>query len=453
MTAHTFLIDRIRSRKASLTILGLGHVGLPTALIFARAGFKVTGVDLDLDKVEALRQGKCYMKEPGLREILGTCLQNGTFSVANDSSDSIRESDFVSICVPTPVVNRAPDLAYFGAAIHAVKAGVHERMMVLVESTVPPRTLSNVIVPELEALGFRIDEDLFLAYCPERLVPGEALKEFAMDTRIVGGVGPRSGEIGAELYKTVCRNVVVTDSLTAELAKLSENTFRDLNIAYANLLALICERYGADVSETIKLANTHPRVRIHTPGVGVGGPCLPKDPFILVYGLPDDIGELVKVGRKLNDGMVRHAIDVVARTLRENGVDIGHARIAILGLSYKPETDDVTNSPAIPIIKGLLRMGASVVAYDPYTTDTCGAENASNSEEAIQGSDCIIIVTAHLIFKSLDLSKIRRLAKKNCVIFDGPRILDPNRVKSAGLTYLGTGYGVAGRIHGALNCT
>jgi UDP-N-acetyl-D-mannosaminuronic acid dehydrogenase len=444
MNSGSYLLDRILSRKANLAVIGLGHVGLPTALIFARAGFDVTGIDSDLRNVEALKKGKCDLREAGLQEILTACLRSGTFHVTNELNTA--RSDFAIVCVPTPVVNGVPDLENFRTAFGTVKAGAHQNTMVLVESTVPPSTTHKFATIELQSLNYRIDEEIFLAYCPERLTPGRALEELVNNTRIIGGVGPRSSEIAANLYKTICKNVVVTDSLTAEISKLAENTFRDLNIAYANLLALISEHFGADANEVIKLANTHPRVRIHTPGLGAGGPCLPKDPYILIYGFPEELAQLVKLGRNLNQYMVGHAISVVTRALACNGVDIRNARVAVLGVSYKPETEDVTNASAEPLIKGLVRRGASVVTYDPCTRETFGAERASSQEEALKEADCVIIVTAHATFKSIDPSKLRQLTTRGCVVFDGPRVLDPIRAESYGLTYRGTGYGRRGQM-------
>jgi UDP-N-acetyl-D-mannosaminuronic acid dehydrogenase len=436
-------LEKVNHKTARIAVIGLGHVGLPLALTFARAGFNVTGIDVDARKLEALRHGSSYIQEPGLHNLMTACLRDGTFRIGSDGSDAIRGSDFVSICVPTPVQNYTPDLTAFHDALHLVMSGAHKRMMILVESTLPPSTMSSVVAPELQAPGYQIDEDVFLAYCPERIAPGNAMEEFVNNTHIVGGAGPRSGRLAAELYKTVCKEVLVTDCLTAELSKLAENTFRDTNIAFANLLALLAEEFGADVNEVIRLANTHPRVRIHRPGLGVGGPCLPKDPLMLVQGVGQEKGQLIRLARNLNDSMAEHAIDVVTKTMGSNGVDIRNARISVLGVAYKPETEDVTNSPAGTLVEGLLKTGASVVAYDPYTTETYGAIAARNLDDALKGADCVIVVTAHASFRSLDLNRIAKLAKEGCFVFDGPRILDPTRAKSVGLTYQGTGYGVS----------
>jgi UDP-N-acetyl-D-mannosaminuronic acid dehydrogenase len=440
MRISSQLLDKIRLRKGNLTVLGLGHVGLPTALIFACAGFHVTGIDTDARKLNTLKRGVCYIREPGIQETLTQCLKAGTFRPMNNATDSIRTSNFVSICVPTPVKHEVSNLSDFKAAFATVKTAAHAGLLVLIESTLPLGTTSNFAVPELQRLGYRMDEDVFMAYCPERLAPGHALKDFASNTRIIGGVGPESGKIASELLKTVCRNVVITDAATAELSKLAENTFRDLNIAYANLLALIAENSNVDAKEVIELANTHPRVTIHTPGLGVGGPCLPKDPYMLIEGAPEDTGELVRLGRRLNEHMTDHAIDLLSRVLASKHISMRGAKIAVLGVAYKPDIEDVTYSPAKSIVGKFLGAGATVYAYDPYASETFGAERVQTLAEALRDAHCVVIATAHTDFKSINPNLIRQLAKPQCVVFDGPRLLDAASAEDCGLIYLGTGY-------------
>jgi UDP-N-acetyl-D-mannosaminuronic acid dehydrogenase len=442
MRANSSLVSKIRLKKASVTVLGLGHIGLPAALLFARSGFKVTGADIDVRKIEELEDGTCYIQEPGLQEILLKSLQSGTFRATTDISGSIAESDVVSVCVPTPVENGRPDLRPFQAAISAIKAGAHKGMAIVIESTLPPSTTAKVVAPELESLGYEIDKDIFLAYCPERLMPTHALEEIMSNTRIIGGVGPESGEIAAELFRSICKSVLVTSALTAELVKVAENTFRDLNIAYANLLALIAERLGTDVNDVIKLANTHPRVGIHRPGLGVGGPCLPKDPYMLIQDGPADLVQLISLGRKINEKMSTHTVDLLTQTLTDKGMSILGAKVAVLGVTYKPDTEDVTNTPAKPIIQELLRLGASVSTYDPYSPETYGSEGASSCDDALRDADCVVVVTGHTQFKSIDPQLLRRLVKPHCIVLDGPRLLDPTIVRELGFTYLSIGYAV-----------
>jgi UDP-N-acetyl-D-mannosaminuronic acid dehydrogenase len=441
MDQESSLVKRIRVRKANVGIIGLGRVGLPTALVFAQAGFRVKGVDIDRNKVNILQRGISYLSEPGIQNILKACLDKGTFSVTSDMFETVHTSDIVSICVPTPVENSVPDLTKFEAAFEVVKRGARSNLVVLIESTLPPSTTLAYAVPELESLGYRIDCDIFLAYCPERLAPRLALKEFQNTTRIVGQVGPRSGRIAKEFYRTVCKKVILTDALTAEISKVAENTFRDLNIAYANLLALLCERFGSDALKVIALANTHPRVSIHRPGFGVGGPCLPKDPFLLTHGAPLDIVELVRQSRKLNDYMPRHALEVLSEVSIRNGRAIKNTKIAVLGVAYKEDIDDVTNSPARILIEGLLGSGASVVVYDPYTQSTFGAQRAASLEQALRDADWIVIAAGHRLFRSIDSHLEKQLTRPHCAIFDGARLLNPERVKGLGYRYYGIGYG------------
>jgi UDP-N-acetyl-D-mannosaminuronic acid dehydrogenase len=441
MDGDLSVIESIRQRKTNVAILGLGRVGLPTALAFANAGFHVTGAEIDQNKVDALRQGTSYITEPGIQDTLRACLEKGTFSATSSISDAVHENDIVSICVPTPVKNSVPNLTIFEAAFEEVKRGAHRNLVVLIESTLPPSTTSSFAVPQLEALGYRVDGDIFLAYCPERLAPTLALKEFKNTTRIVGGVGPRSGRIAKEFYDTVCREVVLTSALTAEMSKVAENTFRDLNIAYANLLALISEHIGADVLEIIALANTHPRVSIHEPGLGVGGPCIPKDPYLLMYGTPPNMVELVKQGRLLNDYMPKHVIEIMMNESVRGGKEIRNSKVAVLGVTYKADIDDVTNSPAKPLIEDLLKNGASVTVYDPHTLITFGAERCDSVQQAILDADWIVIATGHQCFRFLGSLLEKNITKPHCAIFDGSRVLDRKHVRSLGLKYFGTGYG------------
>jgi UDP-N-acetyl-D-mannosaminuronic acid dehydrogenase len=407
--------------------------------MFAAAGFPVVGADVDDSKVKGLRSAKADETELGLRESLLECLKKGNLSFEGDVAGCVRASDIVSLCVNTPIEKGVPNMKNLHVALGDLKSALHKEMLILIQTTIPPSTTDS-IASEFERIGYKIDEDLFLAHCPERLAPTRALEEILGNTRIVGGVGPKSTEIASQLFGTVCRDVVATDALTAELSKLAENTFRDLNIAYANFLAQIAERVGADVSEVIKIANTHPRVNIHIPGLGVGGPCLPKDPYMLLKAAPPSSAQLVRLAREINDGMSRDAVNRIVHALIAKGVPVKNAKIAVLGVAYKPDTEDTTNSPAKSIIQDFIDRGANVSVYDPYSSEAFGGEKTS-LEEALVEADCVVIATAHTSFKSIDLNKMAEVAGKGCMIFDGPRLLDPRAVRARGLRYLGTGYG------------
>jgi UDP-N-acetyl-D-mannosaminuronic acid dehydrogenase len=259
-------------------------------------------------------------------------------------------------------------------------------------------------------------------------------------TRLVGGIGPKSTKIAAELFKTVCRKVIETDSTTAEIAKLAENTFRDVNIAFANQLALICERQGVDVRTVINLANTHPRVNIHVPGPGVGGPCLTKDPYFLINSL-DLPYDLVKSARAVNLNMSNHMLQLIQQALSDTEKSIHNSRIAILGVAYKNDIDDSRSSPAEPIIRNLIHSGAQVIVYDSWCAESFGADRKNSLEEALEGADCLVVITNHTEFLNLNLKKIKMLMNSKPAIVDGRRIINPNTARQLGFSYFGLGLG------------
>jgi len=259
----------------------------------------------------------------------------------------------------------------------------------------------------------------------------------------VGGYDSKSAEIAASLFKKVTKGkIIVTDCLSAEMAKLAENSFRDVNIAFANELALICERMGVDVTEAIRLANTHPRVNVHKPSCGVGGPCIGKDHYLLLHSA-EQIGfrsKMMKPSRKLNEYMTEHTIELVIYALKTTGKDVEKSKIAVLGTAYKGETDDATNSPSEKIVKKLMDSEANVMVYDPYCKESFGAQKARDVMEAVKGADCIVIATDHKIFAELKLEKIKTLMREKPAIVDGRRVVDPVKARMLGFTYYGIGY-------------
>ena len=424
-----------------ISVIGLGYVGLPTAVVFASRGFSVVGVDVDAGRVEAVNSGRCYLREPGLDVLLRDAVSKGFLGATTDAVKAVRESDAVVIAVPTPVRDDVTDLSYLRAALEGVKRGLHRGLLVVIESTIPPGTTVGFAKPLLEESGLRVEEDFYLAYVPERIAPGRAIEELLSMPRVVGGVGPRSTEKALELYGRVNAKLLPTDATTAEFVKLIENTYRDLNIAYANLLALMAERLGIDVYEAIRLANTHHRVNIHMPGAGVGGPCLTKDPYMLALVLPGFWGtELIKLARRINEYMPRHTVKIVEKALEDIGVGIKGARVAVLGVAYKGGVDDTRESPAKYIVRELLEKGASVVVYDPYTVESFGAERAGSLEEAIRGADAIVMATDHPEFKDVDLDRASKLVRHRVVV-DGRMVIEPLQAVKYGFRYYGVGYG------------
>lgn len=440
------LIAKIREKEAKIAVLGLGHVGLPTAAIFASAGFQVVGADVNPEVVETVSQGKSHIKEAGLSELVEEGIKRGKLEATTNVLRVLRGADLIFICVETPLTgDKRPNLDYIEKACKDTAKGLTKGRLVIIESTVPPRTTKDFIAPMLEkGSGLRCGEEFWLVHCPERILPGNALQELVENPRMVGGYNRESAEVAAELFRMVMKGeVLVTDSTSAEVAKLAENTFRDVNIAFANELALICEQMGVDVMEVVRLANTHPRVSIHKPGCGVGGPCLPKDPHLLLHSVKEKVfkSRIIEPSRELNDSMPKHTVELVIKALKKAGKDIKNSKVAVLGVAYKGEVDDTRNSPAERIVRALISLGSRVAVYDPYSAETFGAERAKAVNEAVREADCLVIATNHKMFEELELEKIRALMNENPAIIDGSRVVHPIEAKKLGFVYYGIGYG------------
>ncbi len=430
----------------TIAVIGLGHIGLPTAVVFAQKGYRVIGVDIDAKKVEAVNAGRSYIREPYLNEMLRDSVARGLLSATTDAVATVRQSDAVIIAVPTPVKNGVADLTYLREALDAVRRGIHRDLLIVIESTIPPGTTVGIAKPMLEETSMKVGQDIYLAHVPERIAPGKAVEELLNAPRVVGGADPRSTEKAIQLYSKVNPLLQPTDATTAEFVKLAENTYRDLNIALANLLALMAEKLGIDVYEAIRLANTHPRVNIHMPGAGVGGPCLTKDPYMLASTAPDFWGtELIRIARRINDYMPTHTVNIVEKALADAGLSVTGAKIAVLGAAYKGGVDDTRESPAKYVVQKLLEKGADVVVYDPYTPETFGARPAKTLEEAAENADALVIVTDHPEFKKLDLVTLAALMRHR-IIIDGRRAVEPHAAAAHGFTYYAVGYGKAYKL-------
>ena len=439
------LSEKIRRKTARIAVIGLGHVGLTTATIFANAGFHVIGADIKHEIIEAISSGKTHLKEPGLKELVEKNVRNKKLKATVNSQSAMKEADIGIICVQTPLTsNNEPNLDYTKKACEALAQELSRGKLVVIESTVPPGTTKNFVATILEK-GSRLKcgEDFWLAHCPERIATGRAIQDFVENVRIVGGYNSKSAQIATALFKTVTKGeILTTDCMSAEVAKLAENTFRDVNIAFANELAVICEQIGADVIEVIRLSNTHPRVNVHKPGCGVGGPCLTKDPYLLLHSVieKDFKSKLIVASRELNDSMPEHTVELLTKALKKAGKDVENSKVVVLGVAFKGDVDDISGSPAEPIIAKLTDLGAKVVVYDPYCSESFGAKKAKNVVKAVEKADCIMIVTAHKIFQNLELERIHGLMNANPIIIDGRRVIDPAEAKKEGFVYLGIGF-------------
>jgi len=436
-------VENIHDRNLRISVLGSGYVGLPTAALFAAAGFNVTAIDMKSKIVKNVNSGVSPINEPGLQELVSHNVQSGKLTAALNSDTTLNQEDVIVICVQTPIdKNKKPNLSFLLNALENVGKNLKKQMLVAVCSTVPPRTMQEKVKPLLESLsGLKADVDFYLAYVPERIAPGKALKEFVESPRLVGGVGSNSTKIAAELFRTVCKKIIETDATTAEIAKTAENTYRDVNIAFANQLAIICEQHGADITKVIELANTHPRVNIHTSGPGVGGPCLTKDPYLLTHQSKPADYDIIKTARKINDNMPKHIVKLTLQALKNTGKDVKSSKIAILGTAYKANVDDSRFSPSESIIQKLKTLGAETIAYDPHCTSTFGAKKATSLHESVKDADCLIIATDHNEFKNLNLTEIKQSMRSKPTIVDGKRIINPNEAEKHGFTYYGVGYG------------
>jgi UDP-N-acetyl-D-mannosaminuronic acid dehydrogenase len=440
-SAYEVAKGRIRDKSAQVTVIGAGYVGLPTAALLAEVGFRVDLVDINASIVKTVNSGDSPFTEPGLAELVRRVVKNGRLKATSELDDAIRVSDILIIAVQTPIDSRkSPDLSMLDRAISDIGGGLRNGMLALVTSTVPPGTIMKRVKPRVEKLsGLASEKDFYLAYTPERIAPGNAIEDLRKGPRLVGGVGPRSAELAALFTKKVCRDVVECDVRSAEISKTAENSFRDVNIAFANQLALICEKSGADVSEVIRLANTHPRVNILDPGPGVGGPCLTKDPYFLVSGASLGRYNIPEIARRVNDSMPGHVVELASKALKSAGKDPRASKVTILGTTYKSGIDDTRESPARPVVAGMAALGADVVTYDPDTGAGLGVESAPTLDEAVAGSDCLIIMTDNKVFRKLDLKKVRDTMRGSPCIVDCRRILDAEKAARLGFVYTGIG--------------
>ncbi|HIY38916.1 MAG TPA: nucleotide sugar dehydrogenase [Candidatus Agathobaculum merdigallinarum] len=379
-----------------ITVMGLGYIGLPTAITLAEAGFEVCGFDVNQKTIETLQGGHIHIVEPGLQEAFEKAVAHGHLHFSSELS----KSDVFYIAVPTPFYqdetgSHKADLKYVESAGRMAGKVLEASNLVILESTVPPHTTEMLARVLSEESGIDMDK-IHVAHCPERVIPGNMMYELKNNDRIVGARTPEAAEMAASIYEKVLEKGVVhkTDDLTAEMCKLTENTFRDVNIAYANELSVICDKMGIDVFELIKLANCHPRVNILTPGVGVGGHCIAVDPWFIYEQFPAE-AKVILAARERNENKPRFVADKVVSSLDKVTDTVG-----VLGLSYKPDVDDLRESPSIELCHILQEKGVSVLACEPFAKDSevQGIPNVS-FEEILQKADYLVITLGHTLFK------------------------------------------------------
>lgn len=409
MTTKQALLQRLNSREARVGIVGLGYVGLPLAVEFAEAGFAVIGVDVSAGKVESLNKGESYIADvPTSR--LKPLVEAGKFCASTDYG-ALREADTVSICVPTPLrQTKDPDMSYVIEAIDAIAEVCHVGMVIVLESTTYPGTTEELIVPRIEQAGFKVGQDVFVAFSPERIDPANPVYGVRNTPKVVGGVTPACTEVSVTLYSTAVDTVVpVSSPSSAEMVKLLENTFRAVNIGLVNEMALMCDKLGIDVWEVIEAAKTKPfGFMPFYPGPGLGGHCIPIDPHYLSWKLKtlNYTARFIELASEINTSMPLYVVDKVTDALNDDGKAVRGSKIVVLGTAYKRDVDDVRESPAIDVLSLLKNKGADVCYHDPYVPslrlghdgegDTL--HSAPYSPELLATADCVVVITDHTNF-------------------------------------------------------
>ncbi|MEX3598487.1 UDP-N-acetyl-D-mannosamine dehydrogenase [Kocuria carniphila] len=402
------------SNSLEVVFVGLGYIGLPTAVVMANHGVRVHGVDVNASAVERIQRGEVTIVEPGLEEQLKKAVTSGQLT----ASTEMQQGNAFVIAVPTPFKdNYEGDLSYIMSAAESIAPQLRGDEVVILESTSPPKTTQKLadkileLRPDLSVDGVDGKPVIHFAYCPERILPGKAMEELISNDRIIGGRTPEAARRATEVYASFCEGeLLATDDVTAEMAKLTENSFRDVNIAFANELSLISDNLGIDVWELIELANHHPRVNILQPGPGVGGHCIAVDPWFIVSSDREN-SNIIRTAREVNDGKPKWVINKVDEAVKS----IDSPVIAALGLAFKPNIDDLRESPALNITKDLAGHvdHATVLAVEPNVTDLPKAlQGMSNVEfaeyaEAIERADVVLLLVDHDEFKTIPATALK----------------------------------------------
>jgi len=438
MTVFQSLWNRIEEQTAHLVVVGLGYVGLPVSARFAQVGFDVTGLDVDGHKVTKINAGVCPIEgdEPGLAELVAEVVAAGRLRATTDYA-VCQKADIVLVAVETPIDSiHEPRYSALRAALRALEPNLMPGTMVIVESTVAPGTMDRLVRPILEANGSRRSGlDFYLVHCPERVMPGLLLKNLTDMSRVVGGDTVEAARLARRLYRTIVESELdLTDCATAELVKTAENAYRDVQIAFANELALICEQVGADVWQVRELVNKSPGRNVLFPGAGVGGHCIPKDPWLLAYGASSTVAaKLIPAAREVNDFMPLHMAELTVDALEEVGREIEGARVAVLGYAYLENSDDTRNSPSEVLVARLQELGAEVVIHDPWVPEYRG-----DLEVRARGCDAVVVMVAHAEYRRLDWSGLKQHLR--CpVLVDGRRVVIDPAQQSSGFVFRGVG--------------
>lgn len=407
------LKKKIENRSANIGVIGLGYVGLPLAMEFVRAGFKVTGIDVNTEKVDMINAGNNYIQDVS-DNALASAVSDGNLNATTDFA-ATKKLDSVSICVPTPLKkHKNPDISYIVSAMNEVEKYIHPGMIIILESTTYPGSTRELILPSLETNGFTVGKDFFLCFSPERIDPGNTEYTTQNTPKVIGGITDQCTDMGAAVYGTIVEKVVTVSSPeTAEMVKLLENTFRAINIGLANEVAIMCEKLGVDVWEVINAAGTKPfGFMKFSPGPGLGGHCIPIDPHYLSWKLKtlDYDARFIQLAGEINTAMPRHVLKLVTEGLNQQQKALKGSKVLIIGVAYKKDVNDVRESPALDILQLLEESGVKTDYFDPHVESINLDGSTINSikildRDAVSDFDACIIVTDH---SNIDFELIRK---------------------------------------------
>jgi UDP-N-acetyl-D-mannosaminuronic acid dehydrogenase len=413
-------------------VIGLGYIGLPTAAIFASSGHRVLGVEINEELLGFVKDKGAPPEEPGLAELVLKVLKSGELILARSPSPS---NVFV-LCLPTPIKkDKSPDLSYLKNGVESILRVLKKGDMVVIESTVPPGTTRGIVANMLMETGLDPHDDVDLAFAPERVIPGNILKEIQGLDRVIGGLTPGAAARAGELYGSFVRGkILLTDATTAEFVKLVENSYRDVNIAFANELARLAPELEIDIWEAIDIANRHPRVSIHKPGPGVGGHCIAVDPYFIIDSVGEQRARLLSLAREVNATM---PLEVVKR-LEEGVGKLDGRKFAILGIAYKGNVGDPRESPALQVIRIIEKRGGLCAAHDPFVRDS--PVPLMSLTEAVTDADALLVITNHDMFGDIDPVAVGRAVSRK-LILDTRNTIDRTRWRDAGWEVLILGNG------------
>lgn len=431
---------QVDERMQKAVVVGLGYVGLPVACVLAEEGFQVVGMEIDAKRVGLINRGGNPIegKEPGLGDLIQKVIRSGRLRASTDIEDA-RGADAYFICVDTPVNEKhQPNLDSLRSAAETVGSIMKRGSLVSIESTIPPCTMQDLVIPLLEEKsGLLAGKGFSVTHCPERVMPGKLLNNIRNVNRVLGGVDKDSIEKALRYYRKVVKaDIFPTDLISAEISKTVENAYRDVQIAFANEVALLCEKVGADAFEVRRLVNTCPFRDMHVPGSGVGGHCLPKDSWLLLSGIPGHEAKVIPDARLVNEAMPQHLASLAREEMART---TGRKRVVVMGLAFLRDSDDTRNSPAFKVISELIDEG-EIVVHDPFVRPQAGITPLRDEWEALKDADCAIFVTDHTIYQGMDLTRLRK-AMRTPLIIDGRNLFLKKDCEAAGIRYRGIGKG------------